>query len=151
MIFWFFWMQQEFLSVRFTELITSSYFKSQSIFMEATQRLYRGLLFLVVTALYFKHKVFDENSILTLWGSSEGCDSVLFCLLPPPSLHHCYIGKKGSYPASARTEQMALGYTESIANHLASIRFHFLWAQQRVLSRHPRMTTFKQQTNSSHE
>lgn len=59
-------MQLKSLSERFTGLITSGCFKLQSIFMEAAQRLYRGFVFPVVTALYFKYKVFDENSILTL-------------------------------------------------------------------------------------
>lgn len=53
-------------SFRKLGLITSSYFKSKSIFREAARRLYRGFIFPVVTALYFKYKVFDENNTLTL-------------------------------------------------------------------------------------
>lgn len=64
-ICWFFWMQLKSFSERFTVLITSSYSKSQSIFMETAQRLHRGFFsFPVVTALYFKYKLFDENSIV---------------------------------------------------------------------------------------
>lgn len=43
-----------------------------------------------------------------------------------PTLFAPQLHEEDCYPVSVRTEQTALGYTESIANHLASIRFHLL-------------------------
>lgn len=79
--------------------------------METAQRLYRAFSFPVVTALYFKYKLFDENSIVHshFENAHKVVTFLLLFLSPPPPLLKHYMRKKDCYPVSARTEQMALG------------------------------------------